>query len=56
MGDPVELLADGRIDRCTDGNGTVTNGVDCWNTAAFADGYNVELSVHGTRVLFFDPP
>jgi hypothetical protein len=46
---------DGKIDRCIDGDGTVVNGTDCWTRPEFADGYIVDLALHGTRVLFHDP-
>jgi hypothetical protein len=52
----ADTNADGRIDRCTDGNGTIVNGVDCWSKPEFADGYMVELALHGTKVLYYDAP
>lgn len=47
--------ADGQIDRCVDGNSTVFTGIDCWNRPEFADGYLVEITIHGTEVLLYDP-
>ena len=46
---------DGSIDRCIDGDGTETTGVDCPTGAGFADGYRLVFVIHGVRALLIDP-
>ncbi len=49
---PDAAAGDGIISCCVDGDRTTVDiGIGCWDDAKFADGFLIELTVHGTRVL-----
>lgn len=49
---PDAGVGDGVIDCCLDGDGTtVIEGTNCWADPRIADGYRMDLAIHGTRII-----
>lgn len=47
--DPA-VAPDGIVECCVDGDGAVIEGVGCTDDPRFADGFDIELLIHGTRI------
>ncbi len=51
-GDADAGVSDGIIDCCLDGDGTtVIEAPNCWTDPRIADGFIIELAIHGTRII-----